>query len=408
MTMSILTLIDGKSSAELGDLLKDSINSFVKEKLTETINDLLQGEIEDFLTDALRDRTFDIRNGYYKRHLKTRYGSIEVKVPRDRLNLFETKLIQPYKQTTADLEYVIQTLYLRGMTHREIVSYLDETVGIDVSKGTTSKIVRKILSTAMEFKERQLPKCVAIFMDGTYVPIKRKYSGRYDEVSDECVMVIMGITDKGCKEILDFVTVPNEGSHSWKEFLMTLKQRGIGEPKIFITDGLQGMPEAISEVFPTAKHQRCIVHIQRNIANNVRVNDRKDITADFKEVYNKNTTEETKKAFDAFIEKWKITYPRLMNRLLTTPGLFTYLNFPNPMWKYIMTSNAIESFNAELKRYSNRRILFNNETNAVIVLTGCISDYNQSSRKRREKYLSELTEEEKDELGFDLLSEATD
>lgn len=403
--MSILTLIDGKSSEELGEFFKSSINEFVKEKLQETINQLMQGEIEDFLTEALRNETLDIRNGYYKRHLKTRYGSIEVSVPRDRLNLFETKLIQPYKQTTKDLEYVVQTLYLRGMTHREIVSYLDETMGVNLSKESSARMVRKILSTALEFKERKLPKCVAIFMDGTYVPLKRRYSSYSTEVTNECVMVIMGITDKGSKEILDFVTVPNEGSHSWKDFLKALKERGIGNPKIFITDGLQGMPDAISEVFPNAKHQRCLVHIQRNISQNVRVKDRKEIIEDFKKVYNEETINQTKEQFNSFVDKWKITYPRLIQRIVETPGLFTYLDFPNVMWKSIMTSNAIESFNAELQRYSNRRILFNNESNQIVVLTGCISDYNQSAKKKKEKYLQELTEEEKFNLGFDLLAD---
>ena len=70
-----------------------------------------------------------------------------------------------------------------------------------------------------------------------------------------------------------------------------------------------------------------------------------------------------------------------------------------------MTSNAIESFNAELQRYSNRRILFNNESNQIVVLTGCISDYNQSAKKKKEKYLQELTEEEQFNLGFDLLAD---
>lgn len=403
--MSILTLIDGKSSEELGEFFKSSINEFVKEKLQETINQLMQGEIEDFLTEALRNETLDIRNGYYKRHLKTRYGSIEVSVPRDRLNLFETKIIQPYKQTTKDLEYVVQTLYLRGMTHREIVSYLDETMGVNLSKESSARMVRKILSTALEFKERKLPKCVAILMDGTYVPLKRRYASYSTEVTNECVMVIMGITNKGNKEILDFVTVPNEGSHSWKDFLKALKERGIGDPKIFITDGLQGMPEAISEVFPNSKHQRCLVHIQRNISQNVRVKDRKEIIEDFKKVYNEETINQTKEQFNLFVNKWKITYPRLIQRIVETPGLFTYLDFPNVMWKSIMTSNAIESFNAELQRYSNRRILFNNESNQIVVLTGCISDYNQSVKKKKEKYLQELTEEEKFNLGFDLLAD---
>ena len=113
--MSILTLLDNKSPQEIGEMFQTTLDDFIKEKIQETINDLLQGEIEDFLTDALRDLTFDIRNGYYKRHLKTKYGSIEVKVPRDRLNLFETKLIKPYKQTTDELEFMIQSLYLKGI-----------------------------------------------------------------------------------------------------------------------------------------------------------------------------------------------------------------------------------------------------------------------------------------------------
>ena len=402
--MSILALIEGKKPEELGAIVKNSLDEFVKDKIEETINDLLQGEIEDFLTDALRDQTLDIRNGYYKRHLKTKYGQIEISVPRDRLNLFETKIIQPYKQTAADLEYVIQSLYLRGLSQNEIVKYLDEAMGIDLSRESIGKMVRKMLSSALEFKKRQLPKCVAIFLDGTHVPLKRKYARYGDTVIDECVEVVMEITDQGVKEILDFITVSNEGSHSWKEFLYSLKERGIGDPKIFVTDGLMGMPEAVKEAFPEAKHQRCLVHIQRNISQNVRVKDRTEICNDFKEVYSKETKEETFQEFDSFVRKWQITYPRLIKKIASTAGLFTYLDFPICMWKAIRTTNYIESFNADLQRYSNHRILFNSESNEIIVLTSCIADYNNTARKKKEKYIAELTEEERFQLGFEILA----
>lgn len=402
--MSILALIEGKKPEELGAIVKNSLDEFVKDKIEETINDLLQGEIEDFLTDALRDQTLDIRNGYYKRHLKTKYGQIEISVPRDRLNLFETKIIQPYKQTAADLEYVIQSLYLRGLSQNEIVKYLDEAMGIDLSRESIGKMVRKILSSALEFKKRQLPKCVAIFLDGTHVPLKRKYARYGDAVIDECVEVVMGITDQGVKEILDFITVSNEGSHSWKEFLYSLKGRGIGDPKIFVTDGLMGMTEAVKEVFPEAKHQRCLVHIQRNISQNVRVKDRTEICNDFKEVYSKETKEETFQEFDSFVRKWQITYPRLIKKIASTAGLFTYLDFPICMWKAIRTTNYIESFNADLQRYSNHRILFNSEPNEIIVLTSCIADYNNTAKKKKEKCIAELTEEERFQLGFEILA----
>lgn len=402
--MSILALIEGKKPEELGAIVKNSLDEFVKDKIEETINDLLQGEIEDFLTDALRDQTFDIRNGYYKRHLKTKYGRIEISVPRDRLNLFETKIIQPYKQTAADLEYVIQSLYLRGLSQNEIVKYLDEAMGIDLSRESIGKMVRKTLSSALEFKKRQLPKCVAVFLDGTHVPLKRRYARYGDAVIDECVEVVMGVTDQGTKEILDFVTVSNEGSHSWKEFLYSLKERGIGDPKIFVTDGLMGMPEAVKEVFPEAKHQRCLVHIQRNISQNVRVKDRTEICNDFKEVYSKETKEETFQEFDSFVRKWQITYPRLIKKIASTAGLFTYLDFPICMWKAIRTTNYIESFNADLQRHSNHRILFNSESNEIIVLTACIADYNNAAKKKKEKCIAELTEEERFQLGFEILA----
>ena len=402
--MSILALIEGKKPEELVAIVKNSLDEFVKDKIEEAINDLLQGEIEDFLTDALRDQTLDIRNGYYKRHLKTKYGQIEISVPRDRLNLFETKIIQPYKQTAADLEYVIQSLYLRGLSQNEIVKYLDEAMGIDLSRESIGKMVRKILSSALEFKKRQLPKCVAIFLDGTHVPLKRKYARYGDTVIDECVEVVMGITDQGVKEILDFITVSNEGSHSWKEFLYSLKGRGIGDPKIFVTDGLMGMPEAVKEVFPEAKHQRCLVHIQRNISQNVRVKDRAEICNDFKEVYSKGTKEETFQEFDSFVRKWQITYPRLIKKIASTAGLFTYLDFPICMWKAIRTTNYIESFNADLQRDSNHRILFNSEPNEIIALAACIADYNNTAKKKKEKYIGELTEEERFQLGFEILA----
>ena len=147
-------------------------------------------------------------------------------------------------------------------------------------------MIRKILSPALKFKKRPLPKCVAVFLDWTHVPLKRKYARYGDTVIEECVEFVNGITDKRVKEILDFVTVSNEGANSWKEFLSTFKERGIGNPKIFITDGLMGMPEAIKEVFPNAKHQRYLVHIQRNISQNVRIKDRTEICDYFKKVYN--------------------------------------------------------------------------------------------------------------------------
>ena len=163
------------------------------------------------------------------------------------------------------------------------------------------------------------------------------------------------------------------------------------------------MPEAIAAAFPNAAHQRCLVHIQRNIAQAVRVKDRAEICGDFREAYTQETEDETKAKFDEFTKKRGVTYSHLIKKVMETQGLFTYLGFPKAMWQSIRTSNAIESFNSELQRYSNHRILFNSEANQMIVLTSCIADYNNACKKKKEKYIQELTEEERATLGFDIL-----
>lgn len=91
-------------------------------------------------------------------------------------------------------------------------------------------------------------------------------------------------------------------------------------------------------------------------------------------------------------------------KIASTAGLFTYLDFPICMRKAIRTTNYIESFNADLQRHSNHRILFNSESNEIIVLTACIADYNNAAKKKKEKYIAELTEEERFQLGFEILA----
>lgn len=157
-------------------------------------------------------------------------------------------------------------------------------------------------------------------------------------------------------------------------------------------------------MFPNAKHQRCLVHIQRNISQHVRVKDRTEICDDFKKVYDQQTSEKTYEEFENFIAKWQVTYPHLIKKVASTSGLFSYLDFPICMWKAIRTTNYIESFNSKLQRHADHRILFNSETNEMIVLTSCIEDYNNEAKKKKEKYIAELSEEERFQLGFEIIA----
>ena len=161
------------------------------------------------------------------------------------------------------------------------------------------------------------------------------------------------------------------------------------------------MPEAIAKWFPESKRQLCLVHVQRNLSQATRMRDRKEIMDDFKAVYTKGSRKECDEAFEAFASKWSKPYPKLISSLLgKADSMFRFYEFPKAMWKSIYTSNAAESLNATAKRKTRARIQYNSEDSALIVLAKVYEDYNRNARPAR--FILEMSEEEKKEMGFAL------
>lgn len=397
--MSIIQLFSSMTAEQAASIIKEDLNSFIRSELERAFNKALDGEIEDFLLEASSERGEKIyRNGYYERELKTSYGHVSLRVPRDRMSLFKTRLLEPYRRTSNDLEFLVQRLYLGGLTMSEISAHLLSGPSTELSRESVRKLVSKLAKGAEAFRSRRLPECVAVFMDGTYVPLKRSY-GESSSVSKECIEVAIGVTKDGRRQVLDFRAVPQEGAGNWSDFLESLKKRGIGEPRLFVTDGLRGMPEAIAKSFPSANAQLCLVHVQRNISKAVRVRDRKAIMEDFKNVYSKGSRRECDEAFAEFASKWSKPYPKLVLSLVERQdSMFLFYEFPKPMWRAIYTSNAAESLNSVAKRKTRARIQYNSEDSALIVLTKVYEDYNRDARPA--KFMLELSEEEKQSMGF--------
>ncbi len=387
------------TAEQAASIIKEDLNSFIRSELERAFNEALDGEIEDFLLEASSERGEKIyRNGYYERELKTSYGHVSLRVPRDRMSLFKTRLLEPYRRTSNDLEFLVQRLYLGGLTMSEISAHLLSGPSTELSRESVRKLVSKLAKGAEAFRSRRLPECVVVFMDGTYVPLKRSY-GESSSVSKECVEVAIGVTKDGRRQVLDFRAVPQEGAGNWSDFLESLKKRGIGEPRLFVTDGLRGMPEAIAKSFPSAKAQLCLVHVQRNISKAVRIRDRKAIMDDFKTVYSKGSRKECDEAFAEFASKWSKPYPKLVLSLVERQdSMFMFYEFPKPMWRAVYTSNAAESLNSVAKRKTRARIQYNSEDSALIVLAKVYEDYNQDARPA--KFMLELSEEEKQSMGF--------
>ena len=395
--MNILSLIDGMSEEEIGKIIVGEVNSFICEKAQTLLDGLMKNEIIDFFADASNATDGNFRNGYYSRTLNTVYGPLTLRVPRDRIGQFKTKFFVPYKRTTDNICEMIQRLYVRGMTEREIVDEINDDFGTSLSRETVRTTVNKVLKEALDFNKRVIPNCPIVSLDGTYVPIKRRYEGT-SKVEKECVMVALGITEEGEKVVLGFYFAPNEGAWSWDDVLADLKSRGLYSVSLFITDGLQGMPEAIHRNYPKAKHQLCLVHETRTICRDVRKSDRKTVSGDFKNVYSAKDRAEAESRLSGFEAKWEKTYPNMVRKLRKQIDLFTFMDYPKLLWKSIYTSNAIEGFNSKLKRLTRKRILMNSEDNAVITIVSCCADYNKNAGKIRLRKFNDMSDEEKNSL----------
>ena len=395
--MNILSLIDGMSEDEIGKMIVGEMNSFICEKAQTLLDGLMKNEIIDYFADASNATEGNFRNGYYSRTLNTVYGPLTLRVPRDRIGQFKTKFFVPYKRTTDNICEMIQRLYVRGMTEREIVDEINDDFGTSLSRETVRTTVNKVLKEALDFNKRVIPNCPIVFLDGTYVPIKRRYEGT-SKVEKECVMVALGITEEGEKVVLGFYFTPNEGAWSWDDVLADLKSRGLYSASLFVTDGLQGMPEAIHRNYPKAKHQLCLVHETRTICRDVRKSDRKTVSGDFKNVYSAKDRAEAESRLSGFEAKWEKTYPNMVRKLRKQIDLFTFMDYPKLLWKSIYTSNAIEGFNSNLKRLTRKRILMNSEDNAVITIVSCCADYNKNAGKIRLRKFNDMSDEEKNSL----------
>ncbi|GEM05949.1 hypothetical protein HMI01_29370 [Halolactibacillus miurensis] len=156
-----------------------------------------------------------------------------------------------------------------------------------------------------------------------------------------------------------------------------LKARGLENVLLFISDGLSGMTDAIHRVYPYAKHQTCLVHIVRNINGKARISDREEIADDFKNIHQATDLESAQEALEVFEKKWRPSYKKLIDKIVQNKQLIVFLDFPECIQRSLYSTNLIEGFNAQIKRYTKRKEQFPNEESLERFLVSIFLDYNQ-------------------------------
>ena len=357
------------------------MDKFINE-ISEEIIKLVKEKMEKFMDterDVYADEHQVKKNGYYERKLLTRWGLIEdLRVPRTRDGEFYPSLLIPYHRTW-HLEDIILTLYSGGMSLEEIEKVLRILLGATLSPAAISRITHVIYEDVQAWRNRPLKsKYVAIWLDATYMNLRR------DTVKKEAFYVALGLDESGRKEILGFWIHPSESAFLWEEILHELKERGVQEVGIFITDGLRGIKDAIMRVFPNSKWQPCWNHISRGLQAKVRKEDISALMWDLKKVYKAGSKEEALKALEEVLNKWGRKYRSVRNSLMALyDDLLNFYDFPKELWRSIYTTNPIEKVIQELKRRFRPAILLpNQEAAEKLAYLVCVK-LNESFQKRR-------------------------
>jgi transposase-like protein len=316
--------------------------------------------LELYANKTLEDgRRAVVRNGYLpERTVQTGIGDVEIKVPRvrDRSGdgvTFSSVLLPPYLKRTRSIDELIPWLYLKGVSTGDYQEALSALLG-DQAKGlsanTVSRLKKQWEGEHADWQKRDLAeqRYVYWWADGVYSNV------RMDDRL--CLLVIIGVTEQGRKELVAVEDGRRESEASWKELLTGLRERGLTTaPKLAVGDGAMGFWAALSKVYPETDHQRCWVHKTANILNKLPKSVQPKVKADLHEIWMAETRDEAHKAFDRTVKRFEAKYPRAMECLAKDrEELMAFYDYPAEHWVHIRTTNPIESTFATVRLRSKR------------------------------------------------------
>jgi putative transposase len=316
------------------------------------------------------------KNGTSPKTIQGELGKLPLDIPRDRNGTFEPQLMPKHQRRLAGFDEKILALYAKGMTTRDIQDIVKQLYDVEVSPTLISEITADLDEEVKAWQTRRLDATYPIlFLDGLVVHI-RSESGH---VREHTMYVALGVNFSGKKELLGLWLDETEGAKFWLSCLTDLKNRGVNDLFLVCVDGLSGFPEAIQAAYPRAKVQLCVVHLVRAALRYVSNTDSQDVLADLKKIYQAASVLEAEQELANFASKWDEKYPTLSKQWrLKWPHIISMFELPAPIRKAVYTTNAIESVNSVIRKFTRNRKQYPNRDSALKLIYMAI---NEASKK---------------------------
>jgi transposase-like protein len=318
--------------------------------------------------DAPKNR----RNGYSKKTVQGELGELPLDIPRDRNGSFEPQLIGKYQRRLSGFDDKILALYAKGLTTRDIQDVVQELYGVEVSATLITEITADLDGEVSIWRSRRLEAVwPVVYFDGIVVHVR----GEGGVVSQHTLHVALGVNLQGRKELLGLWLGQNEGAKFWLSCLTDLKNRGLSDIFVSCVDGLTGFPEAIRAAYPQAKVQLCVVHLVRAALRYVSDKDSKEVVKDLQAIYRAATVTEAERALGRFADKWDGKYPTISRQWrLRWADICAMFEFPPEIRKAIYTTNAIESVNSAIRKFTRNRKQYPSADSAVKLIYLAIAE----------------------------------
>jgi transposase-like protein len=342
----------------------DPLHELLRQGARDLIAKAVEAELATFLAQYADQRLDDgrqavVRNGYLpERTVQTGIGDVSVQVPkvRDRSGggaRFNSSLLPPYLKRARSIEELIPWLYLKGISTGDYQEALAALLG-DQAKGlsanTVSRLKKQWEDEHTEWRKRDLADRHYVYWwaDGVYSNVR---------MGDRlCLLVIIGVTEQGRKELVAVEDGFRESAASWETLLTGLRERGLAQaPKLAVGDGAMGFWAALSKIYPETDHQRCWVHKTANVLNKLPKSVQPKVKADLHDIWMAETRDEAHRAFDRTVKRFEAKYPKAMGCLAKDRDeLLAFYDYPAEHWVHIRTTNPIESTFATVRLRSKR------------------------------------------------------
>jgi putative transposase len=343
---------------------------FLKEIVREVLQQVLEAEMTRHIGAAPYERTDErrgYRNGYKERTLKTRVGTIELLVPKDREGTFSTALFARYQRNEKALVLALMEMYVEGVSTRKVTEVTQALCGTSFSKSLISRLAGDLDAELERWRNRPLEAEAYpyVFVDARYEKVR--IDGR---VLGEGVLIITAVRDDGFREILAVDVADTESEATYQELFRSLKARGLSGVELVVSDDHEGLKAAISRHFQRASWQRCQVHYARNLLKMVGKSKRKELGEGLRGIFAAPDRQTALDLAERLADRWRQSHPRVAEHIEEhIEECLSCLYFPESHRRRIRTTNGLERLNQEIKRRTTVVRIFPNREACLRLVT---------------------------------------